>query len=127
MMTFTKQFIRDTSLEASSLNLMESFIKVTECNYSIRVVQHSISELDIERVVRVILVGLCQERQDDSPAVAFLLLVELVDGGDVVVGELKVEDGGVLLDPLRPGRLGHHGHAPLDVPSEDDLLEARIV
>ena len=69
--------------------------------------------------MRVILVGLGQERQDDSPVA--LLLVELVDGGDVVVGELKVEDGGVLLDPLRPGRLGHDRHAPLDVPSEQDL------
>ena len=68
--------------------------------------------------MRVILVGLGQERQDDSPA---LLLVELIDGGDVVVGELEVEDGGVLLDPLRPGRLGHDGHAPLDVPPEQDL------
>ena len=69
--------------------------------------------------MRVILVGLGQEREDDSPVA--LLLVELVDGGDVVVGELEVEDGSVLLDPLRLGRLGHHGHAPLDVPSEDDL------
>ena len=69
--------------------------------------------------MRVILVGLGQEREDDSPVA--LLLVELVDGGDVVVGELKVEDGGVLLDPLRPGRLGHDGHAPLDVPPEQDL------
>ena len=78
------------------------------------------SELNVEGVVRVVLVGVGQEGQDDPAA---LLLVELVDGGDVVVGELKVEDGGVLLDPLRLGRLGHHGHAPLDVPSEDDLLE----
>ena len=69
--------------------------------------------------MRVILVGLGQERQDDSPVA--LLLVELVDGGDVVVGELKVEDGGVLLDPLRLGRLGHDSHAPLDVPPEQDL------
>ena len=78
------------------------------------------SELNVEGVVRVVLVGVGQEGQDDP---ATLLLVELVDGGDIVVGELEVEDGGVLLDPLRLGRLGHHGHAPLDVPSEDDLLE----
>ena len=78
------------------------------------------SELNVEGVVRVVLVGVGQEGQDDPAA---LLLVELVDGGDVVVGEFEVEDGGVLLDPLRLGRLGHHGHAPLDVPSEDDLLE----
>ena len=31
IMTFTKQFIRDASLEASSLNLMVSLIKDTEC------------------------------------------------------------------------------------------------
>ena len=68
--------------------------------------------------MRVVLVGVGQERQDDPAA---LLLVELVDGGDVVVGELEVEDGSVLLDPLRLGRLGHYGDAPLDVPSEDDL------
>ena len=68
--------------------------------------------------MRVIFVRLGQERQDDASA---LLLVELFDGGDVLVGELKVEDGGVLLDPLRLGRLGHDSHAPLDVPPEQDL------
>ena len=51
--------------------------------------------------MRVIFVRLGQERQDDSPVA--LLLVELFDGGDVLVGELKVEDGGVLIDPLRLG------------------------
>ena len=76
------------------------------------------SKDDVEGKVWVLRVVLVQDGNYDPPV---LWAVQALYGGNILLREFKVKDGGVLLDPLRVRALGDDRDAPLDLPAKDYL------